>query len=89
MGLGRRTLASAVVAFASRLRFPTLFALAVILFAFDLLVPDAVPFVDEVLLGLAALALARWRRPEARELPAAVGTTGTSDHDGRSDRTHP
>ena len=70
MGLGRRTLASAVAAFASRLRFPTLFALAVILFAFDLVLPDALPFVDELLLGLAALALARWRRPEDPAIPS-------------------
>lgn len=63
----------AVLAFAGRLRFPTLFFLTAGLFVIDLLVPDMIPWVDEVLLGLAALVLSRWRRqrtgeetPEAR-----------------------
>jgi hypothetical protein len=67
VAVARRTLASAIVAFASRLRFPALFALALALFALDLVVPDGLPFVDELLLGLAAVVLARWRRPPADE----------------------
>jgi hypothetical protein len=54
---------AAILSFASRLRFPTLFWVTALLFAVDLAVPDAVPFADEVLLGLAALLLARWRKP--------------------------
>ena len=34
------------------LRFPQLFALAAILFVLDLLIPDLIPFADEILLGL-------------------------------------
>jgi hypothetical protein len=64
---GRRTPAAWIVAFASRLRFPALFALALALFVLDLVLPDALPFVDEILLGLAAVALARWRRPADEE----------------------
>jgi len=45
------------------LRSWQLFAVAVGLLAVDLVVPDPVPFVDEVLLGLAAMLLARWKRP--------------------------
>ena len=45
------------------LRSWQLFGLAVSLLAVDLVVPDPVPVVDEVLLGLAALLLARWKRP--------------------------
>jgi hypothetical protein len=52
----------AIVAFAGRLRFPTLFALTAALFAIDLLVPDAIPLVDELLLGLGTLVLARWKK---------------------------
>lgn len=42
-------------------RFPTLLALTGGLFAVDLVVPDLIPFVDELLLGLGTLILARWK----------------------------
>jgi hypothetical protein len=42
-------------------RFPTLLAAAAGLFLLDLVVPDLIPFVDEILLGLATLILARIR----------------------------
>ena len=48
--------------FAGRLRFPWLFLLTVAVFLFDLAVPDLIPFVDEVLLGLSALVLGSLRR---------------------------
>jgi len=38
--------------YAARLRFPKLLALTGILFLADLVVPDAIPFIDEILLGL-------------------------------------
>jgi hypothetical protein len=44
------------------LRFPWLFVLTALLFAFDLVVPDAIPFADEVLLGLAAALLGSWKK---------------------------
>jgi hypothetical protein len=43
--------------YASRLRFPKLLAITAGLFILDLLVPDMVPFVDEILLGLISLLL--------------------------------
>lgn len=60
-----------VTRFASRLRFPALFALVGGLFLVDLLVPDLVPFVDEVMLALGTLLLGSWRkrRPEATAPP--------------------
>jgi len=56
-----------VTRFASRLRFPVLFALVAGLFVVDLLVPDVVPFFDEIVLALGTLLLGslRKRRPEA------------------------
>ena len=51
-----------LLAFASRLRFPWLFALTAGVFLLDLFVPDAIPFVDEVMLGLATLLLGSWRK---------------------------
>jgi hypothetical protein len=41
--------------YAAGLRFPTLFAIVAALFVLDLLVPDAIPFADELLLGLITL----------------------------------
>ena len=48
--------------FASRLRFPQLFALTASLFLIDLIIPDLFPFIDEILLGLATLLLANWKK---------------------------
>ena len=44
--------------FAAGLRFPRLVLFTAALFALDLLIPDAIPFADEILLGLLALILA-------------------------------
>ena len=51
-----------VLRWAQRLRFPYLFALTALLFVLDLLVPDVIPFVDELLLGLLTLILASLRK---------------------------
>lgn len=48
--------------FLARLRFPQLFLLTVTLFVLDLLLPDMLPFVDEILLGLVSLLLASLRK---------------------------
>lgn len=62
-------LTAPLLAFASRLRFPTLFWIVVVVFVVDLLIPDVIPpfFVDEVLLGLAAIWLGRWKKPAGIE----------------------
>jgi hypothetical protein len=41
----------------SRLRYPQLFLLTAALFGLDLIIPDLVPFVDEILLGLMTVLL--------------------------------
>ena len=48
--------------FASKLRFPTLFLITAGLFLVDLVIPDAIPFADELLLGLGTLLLGSLRR---------------------------
>lgn len=45
------------------LRFPQLFAITAAVFLLDLFIPDLIPFVDEILLGLATLLLGSLRRP--------------------------
>jgi len=56
------TAISPVLRYASRLRFPTLFVLTAALFLLDLVFPDLIPFVDELLLGLATLLFGTWRK---------------------------
>jgi hypothetical protein len=46
---------------AGRLRYPKLLALTATIFVVDLVVPDLLPFVDEILLGLGTLLLSRLR----------------------------
>jgi hypothetical protein len=53
---------SPVLGFLSKLSFPRLFAVTAALFAIDLVVPDVIPFADELLLGLGTLVLASWRK---------------------------
>ena len=56
---------SRLFAWLSRLRSWQLFVLAGLLFGADLLVPDPIPFVDEIGLGLMTLLMARWKRRRA------------------------
>jgi len=48
--------------YASTRRFPRLLAVTAALFVIDLLFPDVVPFVDEILLGLISLLLASLKK---------------------------
>ena len=67
--------------YASRLRFPYLFLITAVLFLLNLFVPDAIPFIDEILLGLVAVLLGSWRKkPEANDPQTNPGAQGnTSD----------
>lgn len=65
MGMGkiaRGGLAGVLLRWAGRLRFPYLFALTAALFLLDLLIPDAVPMADELVIGLLALLLASLKK---------------------------
>jgi len=57
----RHPVDAAVSSAAGRLKYPTLLTLTATLFVITLLVPDPIPFVDEILLGLGTLVLSRWR----------------------------
>lgn len=59
-----------------RLSFPRLFLLSAALFLLDLALPDFIPFADELLLGLATLLLARWKKPAAADKTPAAGHPG-------------
>jgi len=63
-------LLSPVMRFLGRLRYPTLFKLALLLMTVSWLVPDPLPFVDEILTAVLALLLANWRKKETpKSLP--------------------
>ncbi len=47
---------------ANQLKFKNLFFLVISLFIIDLLVPDFIPFIDEIILGLLAIILANWKK---------------------------
>jgi hypothetical protein len=48
--------------FAAKLRFPQLFLITAALFLLDLVIPDVIPFADELLLGLGTLLLGSLKR---------------------------
>ena len=58
-----------VARYAMRLRFPQLFAFTGTLFLLDMLIPDLIPFMDEMMLGLLTLLLGMWRK----DSPVAEG----------------
>lgn len=68
--------------FASRLRFPQLFFVTAGVFVLDLLIPDLIPFADEILLGLLTLLLGNLRRDSAEN-----GSNGSEDRPPMKDVT--
>lgn len=57
----RNPLLSPLLKFLGRLSYPRLFVLTAVLFVIDLVVPDLIPFIDEIVLGLGTLLLANWK----------------------------
>ena len=56
----------------TRLRFPQLFGVLLSLFLIDLVIPDFVPFLDELLLGGMTALIGLWKRDStANAAPAA------------------
>ncbi|HEY8514574.1 MAG TPA: DUF6116 family protein [Candidatus Binatia bacterium] len=70
----RRPLVALLLRYLGRLRFPTLMLLTGALFLLSLVLPDPIPPVDELLLGLVTLLLALWKKrglPDQSPQPAA------------------
>jgi hypothetical protein len=59
------------------LRFKNLFLLAALLLVADLLIPDLVPLIDEILLGLLTMLFWSWRRPRDRTSVVSAGKSET------------
>ena len=65
-----------IMGFASRLKFPTLFAITLGLWALNMIIPDPLPLVDEIVMGLVTLMLATWKKPrDPAAAPAREGVT--------------
>ena len=62
-----------LIAYLTRLRFPALFGITAVLFILDFFIPDVLPFVDEILLGLGAALLGSWKK---RKEPGSAGDNG-------------
>ncbi len=60
---------------ARRLRYPTLFKITAAIFLLTVFIPDPIPLVDEVLLGLGTLLLANWKR--RKDEPPPIEGSGT------------
>ena len=67
MNVKKKAGAGVFLRWARGLRFPELFFLTAGLFLLDIAIPDMIPFVDEILLGLATLLLATWKRRKKEE----------------------
>lgn len=57
------------LAWARKLRFPVLFKITAAVFLLTVFIPDPIPLVDEVLLGLGTLLLASWKSRKADRPP--------------------
>ena len=58
---------SLILAFANQLKFKNLFLLIIGLFIADLFVPDMIPFIDEIILGVLAIILANWKKEKGQD----------------------
>lgn len=65
----RGTVSDLAGKFGRRLRFPQLFVFVLAIFLIDLVVPDAIPFADEILFGLLTVLLGSLRREDAPAAP--------------------
>ena len=69
-------LVTPILGFLGRLSFPRLFMLAAALWGLDMVIPDFIPFIDELMLGIGTLLLASFRKrkdPEAQAKPPIEG----------------
>ena len=62
----KNPITSRMLGWAEGLRFPKLAMITAGLFVADLLIPDFIPFIDEILLGLATLLLGNLRSKKSR-----------------------
>ena len=62
-----RALIVLFLGFANKLKFRNLFLIVIGLFALDLVIPDFIPLIDEIILGLLAIILANWKKERKQD----------------------
>jgi len=72
---------------ANQLKFRNLFFMVIGLFFVDLLVPDFIPFIDEIILGLLAIILANWKKERNQDNEGTL-IEGEIVHDDHENKTH-
>ena len=78
-----RRIALAVLGrYGARLRYPQLFVIAGACFALDFVLPDGLPFLDEIFFGLATLFFGLWRNRRSEE-PTRNASEGARPADRR------
>jgi hypothetical protein len=60
-------LITAFLSFANDLKFRNIFLIIIVLFIIDLFIPDFIPLIDEIILGLLAIILANWKKERKQE----------------------
>jgi uncharacterized protein DUF6116 len=60
-------LIASFLAYANKLKFKNLFLIVIGLFIVDLFIPDFIPLIDEIILGLLAIILANWKDERKKE----------------------
>lgn len=76
----RKGVTGLLTRYLGRLRYPQLFMVTAALFLVDLVVPDLVPFADEILLGLGTLLLGNLKDRQRHDKdPARQPTADPSD----------
>lgn len=75
-GLSRRILSHFLGRYAARLRMPRLLLVLAVLFLLNLAIPDPIPWIDEIMLGIATLIVGSLKRSqEEAEKPATKDVT--------------
>lgn len=74
-----RGLKDQFVDYVAGLRFPWLFGITLAIFLFDLVVPDVIPFVEEILLGLMAAVLATLKKRRTSQVIDATVESPAAD----------
>jgi len=72
-------LVSPLLRWLGRLSFPRLFLVSAFLFVADMLIPDVIPFADEILLGLGTLLLANWKSRSSRHVADPIDASTRGD----------
>lgn len=60
---------NAIHEFLAGLRYPALLKFTLTLLLIDLVIPDLIPFIDELLLLALSILFARWKRPANPDAP--------------------